>query len=93
MLDPSPIHLDEHHVAFCGPHEGVSHLDVRFLAVARDGAIPTANEESLDVRWWPVDAMPTDDDDLVATVRAALSRQADGSGSMSSSDAAATPSR
>ena len=92
-LDPHPIHLDEHEVAFCGSHESVSHLDVRFVAVAPKGAEPTPNEESLEVRWWPVDALPTDDADLLASVRAALSRQDDGSGSMSSDAVAATPSR
>jgi 8-oxo-dGTP pyrophosphatase MutT (NUDIX family) len=93
VLDPQPIHLDEHEVAFCGSHESVSHLDVRFVAVAPKGAEPTPNEESLEVRWWPVDALPTDDADLLASVRAALSRQDDGSGSMSSDAVAATPSR
>jgi 8-oxo-dGTP pyrophosphatase MutT (NUDIX family) len=93
VLDPCPIYLDEHVVTFCGPHERVSHLDVRFVAVAPEGAEPVTSSESLDVRWWPVTAMPTDDADLLATLRAALSRQEETSGSMSSCDAAATPSR
>jgi 8-oxo-dGTP pyrophosphatase MutT (NUDIX family) len=93
VLDPRPIHLDEHQVGFCGSHETVSHLDVRFVAVAPPGAEPTSNEESLEVRWWPVNSLPTDDADLLASVRAALSRQVEGSGSMSSWAAAATPSR
>jgi 8-oxo-dGTP pyrophosphatase MutT (NUDIX family) len=92
-LDPCPIHLDEHVVTFCGPHEQVSHLDVRFVAVAPEGSQPVISEESLDVRWWPVDDMPTSDPDLLASVREALTRQEEGSGSMSSCDAAATPSR
>ncbi len=29
-LDPTPVLLDEHAVPFCGPGEGVHHLDVRF---------------------------------------------------------------
>jgi 8-oxo-dGTP pyrophosphatase MutT (NUDIX family) len=93
QLDPCPIHLDEHVVTFCGPQGRVSHLDVRFVAVAPEGAEPVTSEESIEVRWWPVDSMPTDDADLVATVSAALARQVEGSGSMSSCDAAATPSR
>lgn len=93
VLDPRPIHLDEHEVTFCGSHETVSHLDVRFVAVAPPGAEPTSNWESLDVRWWPVDSLPTDDADLLVSVRAALSRQEEGSGSMSSWAATATPSR
>ncbi len=35
------------------------HLDVRFLAVApAEGGQPDVSEESIDVRWWPVDALP-----------------------------------
>lgn len=64
VLDPEPVHLDAHVVGFCGPHERVRHLDVRFLAVAPAGAEPVLSEESLDVRWWPVDALPTEDDDM-----------------------------
>lgn len=75
-LDPVPLHLDTHEVAFCGPHERVSHLDVRFLALASQGAHPTASDESLDVRWWPVDALPTDAPDLRELVAAARTRVA-----------------
>lgn len=34
------------------------HLDIRFAGVAPEGATPATSEESLDVRWWPVDALP-----------------------------------
>jgi 8-oxo-dGTP pyrophosphatase MutT (NUDIX family) len=34
------------------------HLDLRFAAVAPDGARHAVSEESLDVRWWPVAALP-----------------------------------
>jgi 8-oxo-dGTP pyrophosphatase MutT (NUDIX family) len=60
-LDPVPVHLDEHAVTFCGEPGLVSHLDVRFVAVAPPGAVPVVSEESTDVRWWPVDALPLDD--------------------------------
>ena len=33
-------------------------LDVRFVAVAEPGAEGVVSDESLDVRWWPVDALP-----------------------------------
>ena len=33
------------------------HLDVRYTAVADDSA-HAVSEESLDVRWWPVDDLP-----------------------------------
>jgi 8-oxo-dGTP pyrophosphatase MutT (NUDIX family) len=62
----APVHLDEHEVPFCGsPDRGdglvVHHLDVRFLAVAPPGVVPRVSEESLDLRWWPVDDLPNPD--------------------------------
>ncbi|GAA4423912.1 NUDIX hydrolase [Georgenia halophila] len=75
-LDPVPVHLDEHAVPFCGDRGDVHHLDVRFLAVAdRDGAHATS-EESLEVAWWPVDALPDPEPGLVELVRLARERRA-----------------
>lgn len=34
------------------------HLDVRYAAVAPDGAEAVVSDESHDVRWWPVAALP-----------------------------------
>lgn len=73
-LDSRPLHLDAHVVGFCGGHEQVTHLDVRFLAHAPPGAVPTVSEESLDVRWWPVARLPTDDPDMLELVRRGLAR-------------------
>lgn len=80
-LDATPVHLDRHAVAFCGDHGSVDHLDVRFVALAPRGAEHAVSEESLDVRWWPVDALPdtTDLGDLVAAARAHARAAADGS--------------
>jgi 8-oxo-dGTP pyrophosphatase MutT (NUDIX family) len=66
VLDAVPVHLDEHEVSFCGAPGLVHHLDVRFVAVAPTGAVPTVSSESTDVRWWPVEALPEPDDGLVA---------------------------
>lgn len=74
VLDPEPLHLDTHVVGFCAGHESVSHLDVRFLALAAAGAAHAVSEESLDVRWWPVDALPTEAPDLRRLVELALAR-------------------
>lgn len=68
-LDPRPVLLDAHAVPFCGPGDDVHHLDVLFRAVARPGVRHTVSEESLDVRWWPVDALP--DPELAAFVERA----------------------
>ncbi len=74
LLDAEPLHLDAHVVGFCGPQERVRHLDVRFLAVAPEGAEPVVSEESLDVRWWPVDALPTDEAEMRELVDQAVQR-------------------
>ncbi len=34
------------------------HLDIRFAALAPPDVDPQVSDESLDVRWWPVDALP-----------------------------------
>nr|WP_232523211.1 NUDIX hydrolase [Nocardioides sp. MAH-18] len=67
-LDPVPVQLSEHAVPFCGPTGDVHHLDVRFLAVAPEGAEHAVSDESLDVRWWPAAALPEPEPDLVALV-------------------------
>jgi 8-oxo-dGTP pyrophosphatase MutT (NUDIX family) len=84
-LDPVPVQLSEHAVPFCGgplsaaesggdPSRTVHHLDVRFVAVAPADAVHAVSEESLDVRWWPADALPTDDEDMVELVALARVR-------------------
>ena len=73
-LDPLPVQLSEHAVPFCGPHGDVHHLDVRFLAVAPTEAAVAVSEESLEVRWWPADALPDPEADLVELVALARAR-------------------
>lgn len=71
-LAPGPVHLDEHTVPFCGSLGVVHHLDVRFLAIAPPDAAHAVSDESLDVRWFPVDALPDDElSELVAVARRA----------------------
>jgi 8-oxo-dGTP pyrophosphatase MutT (NUDIX family) len=73
-FDPEPLNLDEHAVEFCSPGTTVHHLDVRFLATAvRDGA-HRVSEESLDVRWWPVDGLPDVHDDMRRLVGQGVTR-------------------
>lgn len=57
-LDPVPAQLDVHAVPFCDTRGTVQHLDVRYVALAAIGARQVTSEESLDVRWWPVDDLP-----------------------------------
>ena len=72
-VDPAPVQLDLHAVDFCGA-DPARHLDVRFLAVAPPGAMPVASEESLQVAWWPVDDLPSDEPSLGALVAAGRTR-------------------
>jgi 8-oxo-dGTP pyrophosphatase MutT (NUDIX family) len=79
LLDPVPIHLDAHAVPFCGG-PGARHLDVRFLATAPGTLEQVVSGESLDVRWWPVDALPTDEPSLRELVERGLDRLREPSG-------------
>ena len=73
-FDPEPLNLDEHAVEFCAPGTTVHHLDVRFLATApRDGE-HRVSAESLDVRWWPVDALPEIYPDMRRLINDAVAR-------------------
>jgi 8-oxo-dGTP pyrophosphatase MutT (NUDIX family) len=71
-LDPVPVQLSDHAVPFCGT--GVHHYDVRFWALAPADAVHAVSAESLDVRWFPVGALPTADPDMVELVQLALAR-------------------
>lgn len=75
VVDPEPLHLDAHVVPFCGGSPDTRHLDVRFLAVAPDGSRHAVSDESLDVRWWPVDALPSDEPSLRELVDLAVQRR------------------
>ncbi len=56
-LTLSPVHLDRHRlVGSFGRCE--EHLDIRYAALAPAGAATRVSEESLDLAWWPVDALP-----------------------------------
>ena len=71
VVSAEPARLDRHRV---GCHGGSWHLDVQYVAVAPHDAVARISAESLDLRWWPVDALPDRTDDalrrLVATATA-----------------------
>jgi 8-oxo-dGTP pyrophosphatase MutT (NUDIX family) len=60
----TPVQLDIHEVR-CGPLRPSHHLDVRFVAVAPNGAKEAASHESVAVRWFDRDALPAGVDDSV----------------------------
>jgi 8-oxo-dGTP pyrophosphatase MutT (NUDIX family) len=70
MLD-GPVHLDAHRVDFCHPRGPVDHLDVRYVAITAYDE-PVVSDESLDVAWWPVDGLPTDEASMRELVDLAL---------------------
>jgi 8-oxo-dGTP pyrophosphatase MutT (NUDIX family) len=72
VVHAEPLHLSQHPVEFCDPRGTVQHLDVRFLAEIGADVEPAVSEESLDVRWWPVDDLPTDEPDMVQLIGLAL---------------------
>lgn len=57
------------------------HWDVRFAAVAPERSAPTVSAESLDVAWWPIDALPDEVADelgpLIEAARALIRRTGD----------------
>lgn len=73
-FDPSPLSLDEHPVDFCSDRGRVHHLDVRFLALAAPDDQHVVSEESLEVRWWPVTALPKTFEDMYPLIDAAVER-------------------
>ena len=75
-VDPEPVHLSLHEVEFCDPRGTVRHFDVRFLARLGGTADPVVSEESLELRWFDVDDVPTDEPDMLDLIRLARARLA-----------------
>lgn len=71
QVSPRPLRLDRHAVR-CG--SGMTeHLDVQYLAVVADTATAVISDESDDLQWFSIDALP---DDLDASVRALVGQVA-----------------
>lgn len=75
VLDPIPVALDIHPIT-CSLGVATRHFDIRFVAVAPEGAEPVRSAESKDLRFWPVDALPdgAEPDGLAEAVRLARAR-------------------
>ena len=79
VVDPVPVHLSKHAVDFCRvdpdlPRGTIWHHDVRHVAVVPAGTDPVVSDESLDVRWFPVTDVPTDEQDMLDLIRLARER-------------------
>ena len=69
---PEIVQLDRHVLVGDFGHCR-EHLDIRFAAVAPAASSAAVSPESIDVRWWPVDALPEGSrEDLLPLVTAAL---------------------
>ncbi|GAA1242185.1 NUDIX hydrolase [Pseudonocardia aurantiaca] len=73
VLEPGVLHVDVHPIT-CSLGVPTRHLDVRYLVRAPAGAEPVISDESDDLRWWPLDALPDGADTVPAMVLAARSR-------------------
>jgi hypothetical protein len=64
------------HPVTCSLGVPTRHLDMQFIVHAPAGAEIACSDESLDLRWWPLDALPDDCDfGLTQLAAAARSRQ------------------
>lgn len=55
---PAALHV---HALTCSLGLPTRHLDMQYLAYAPADAEITCSDESLDLRWWPLDALPEPD--------------------------------
>jgi coenzyme F420-0:L-glutamate ligase len=72
-LDPAPLYLGVFPVT-CSLGVPTRHLDVIFLAVAPSGAVEVRSDESDDLRWFGVDALPDAPPDVAVAVARGLAR-------------------
>lgn len=73
-VDPEPVHVEVHPIT-CSLGRPTRHFDVRFVVRAPAGAEPVRSDESLDLRWWPLEDLP-DGVDLAPLMSAARTRLA-----------------
>lgn len=73
-IDPNlaAIHV---HPLTCSLGVPTRHLDLQFLAYAPGGAEIAISDESLDLRWWPIDKLPAGIDSGLSGLVAAATRR------------------
>lgn len=67
VVDPRLVAIHVHALT-CSLGVPTRHLDLQFAAVAPAGASIAVSDESLDLRWWPVDALPPGTDHALAAL-------------------------
>ncbi|SDC79815.1 8-oxo-dGTP pyrophosphatase MutT, NUDIX family [Mycolicibacterium neoaurum] len=75
-IDPELVAIHVHPLT-CSLGAPTRHLDLQYVVHAPAEAQITRSDESLDLRWWPLEAMPPGDPALDALVRAARHRVAE----------------
>lgn len=73
-IDPTLAAIHVHPVT-CSLGVPTRHLDLQFIVHAPAGAQPIISDESVDLRWWPLDQTPGDDAGLRRLIGSARSRQ------------------
>jgi 8-oxo-dGTP pyrophosphatase MutT (NUDIX family) len=73
-LHPQLVHLDRHRLLAAGFGRCREHLDLRFAGVVAYEGDHAVSEESLDVRWWPVDSLPPESGAEIAPLAEAARR-------------------
>ncbi len=76
-IAPEPAALHVHPVT-CSLGVPTRHLDVQFVVHAPEGAQIVRSDESLELRWWPLDELPDDSDFGLVQLAAAALRLAAG---------------
>ena len=73
-IDPELVAIHVHPLT-CSLGVPTRHLDLEFVAHAPAGADIAISDESLDLRWWPIDQLPEDSDTGLAMLVAAVRRR------------------
>ena len=68
---PAALHV---HPVTCSLGVPTRHLDVQFVVHAPKGAEIAISDESLDLRWWPLDELPDDSDYGLTQLAAAAAK-------------------
>ncbi|MEZ0054187.1 8-oxo-dGTP pyrophosphatase MutT (NUDIX family) [Mycobacterium sp. MAA66] len=68
--DPAALHV---HALTCSLGLPTRHLDMQYLAYAPADAEIACSDESLDLQWWPLEALPDPDPGMARLARAAQS--------------------
>jgi 8-oxo-dGTP pyrophosphatase MutT (NUDIX family) len=73
-LDPRVVELHRHALLAPGFGRCAEHLDIRYAGVVPPDATFAVSEESIDVAWWPVDALPAESAHEIGPMVAAARR-------------------